>query len=246
MPIWDVFSARRAPDSSDAPRDGRAATATGMAVLPSTRQQAAAGDDVVAYIDKNDDYTSIECGGKRQQQEDQKTAHHVQHAAAAEPYRTDLTRDEAPSFATYPFVLRGYRSGGTYARCLQALFEWHAETLNSWTMIWGALAAVALLCLALRALAAAEQDGAHGEGGWWPGAPDCVPFWLLSASTVLHAPFSVGFHLLRGMRKDVYNLWRRLDQVFIFQVGALALPVSLSVCLYLSVLAAAGNPAVCV
>jgi len=126
---------------------------------------------------------------------------------------------------SYPYVLRGYRTGGSYRRCLAALFEWHAETLNAWTMIAGACIAVGLLYHALNELAAADGPGSHSThsmhsgSSWWPRISDQVPFWLLAGSTVVHAPFSVGFHLFRGMGRDVYNLWRRLDQVFIFQVG---------------------------
>jgi predicted membrane channel-forming protein YqfA (hemolysin III family) len=40
-----------------------------------------------------------------------------------------------------------------------------------------------------------------------------VPFLALTTAVLLHMPFSVGFHLFRGINADVYNLWRRLDQV---------------------------------
>jgi predicted membrane channel-forming protein YqfA (hemolysin III family) len=139
-------------------------------------------------------------------------------------------------------VLRGYRAGGTYARCLASLFEFHTETLNAWTMVWGSVVSVALLAHALGVLgradaaaAAAAASGSSGGGaaaaaaaaGGWHGfrrglpGGDAAPFWVLTASTLLHCPFSVGFHLFRGMSPRVYNLWRRLDQVFIYQVGAL-------------------------
>jgi hypothetical protein len=85
-------------------------------------------------------------------------------------------------------------------------------------MVWGALISAALLSRALAALAAA---GPPPAGGYWPGLPDATPFCLLTAAVALHMPFSVGFHLFRGMRPDVYNLWRRLDQVFIFQARGL-------------------------
>lgn len=119
---------------------------------------------------------------------------------------------------SYPYVLRGYRCGGTYARCAAALFEWHTETLNAWTMIWASCLSIFLLTRALSTLKAAGSSTTT-SGSYWPGLPDQTAFWLLTTATVLHAPFSVCFHLFRGIRTDVYNLWRRLDQVFIFQVG---------------------------
>jgi hypothetical protein len=119
-----------------------------------------------------------------------------------------------PCARSYPYVLRGYRAGGTHRGALASLFEWHAETLNAWTMIWGAAISAALLARALGALRAAGVQAR----GYWPAAPDAAAFVLLTAATLLHAPFSVGFHLFRGISRDVYSLWRRLDQVAIFQV----------------------------
>jgi adiponectin receptor len=45
---------------------------------------------------------------------------------------------------------------------------------------------------------------------------ESLPFWALTLSCAAHAPFSVGFHMFRGMGPRTYNLWRRLDQAFIF------------------------------
>lgn len=135
-----------------------------------------------------------------------------------EPYEVGLSKQEAPSYVTYPYVLGGYRIGGTYARCARALFELHSETFNAWTMVWGSCLSIALLVDSLVAL---HRSNSGAGCYYWPSAPDEVPFWLLAASTLLHAPFSIGFHLFRGMGKDVYNLWRRLDQVLIFQVSQL-------------------------
>lgn len=160
-----------------------------------------------------------------------------------------------PSYSCrYPYVLSGYRSGGTYARCLLSLFEWHTETFNAWTMIAGSSLSIFLLYRALGIMhagppaapephqASGSQQGAGITGytppgyftsgyttsrgytsgslgsssSYWEGIPDEVPIWLMTVSTLLHAPFSIGFHLFRGMRKDVYNLWRRLDQARLF------------------------------
>jgi hypothetical protein len=104
----------------------------------------------------------------------------------------------------YPYVTRHYRIGGTYGRCLLSLFELHTETLNAWTMIWGCCLSGFLLWRALAALFEADAgagsgDGGGGGGGFWRGVPDEMPFYLLTGSTLLHAPWSIGFHLFRGM-----------------------------------------------
>jgi len=100
--------------------------------------------------------------------------------------------------------------------------------MNAWTMIWASCLSVFLLHRALGWLstaAAADElrDGSGGGGGMQsyrgPALPDSLPFLLLTAATLLHAPFSIGFHMFRGICAHTYNLWRRLDQVFIFQVG---------------------------
>ena len=105
-----------------------------------------------------------------------------------------------PRPRSYPYVISGYSTGGTYRRCARALFELHAETFNAWTMIWGCWATLLLLWRAHAALSAAGAGGLGGGGGdRWRAAPDVVPFALMSAAVLLHAPWSVGFHLFRGM-----------------------------------------------
>eukprot|EP00877_Chromochloris_zofingiensis_P009723 jgi/Chrzof1/5003/Cz15g08060.t1 len=130
-----------------------------------------------------------------------------QTSGVREKYRVDLTREEAPPHVTYPYVIRGYTSGGDYRRCCRALFEWHAETMNAWTMIAAMAVSLSLLLSVL-----------HTEQ---PSFEDALPFLALTASVVIHAPLSVGFHLFRGINLETYSVWRRLDQIFIFQVSVL-------------------------
>lgn len=102
---------------------------------------------------------------------------------------------------------RGYRAGGDYKRCLAALFELHTETMNAWTMLAGGVVSIAMLAWVI----AATQ----------PSITALIPFLALTAAVLVHMPFSVGFHLFRGINAEVYNLWRRLDQIFIFLVSVL-------------------------
>eukprot|EP00879_Flechtneria_rotunda_P020331 GHRR01021381.1.p1 GENE.GHRR01021381.1~~GHRR01021381.1.p1 ORF type:complete len:222 (+),score=45.85 GHRR01021381.1:401-1066(+) len=74
-------------------------------------------------------------------------------------------------------------------------------------MIAGAIGSLALLSWVAAATGASLQA--------------LIPFLALTASVLIHAPFSVGFHLFRGINLEVYNLWRRLDQIFIFLVSIL-------------------------
>jgi predicted membrane channel-forming protein YqfA (hemolysin III family) len=66
-------------------------------------------------------------------------------------------------------------------------------------MIAGGVVSTAMLCWVTVAT--------HGS------ALALVPFLALTTAVLIHMPFSVGFHLFRGISADVYNLWRRLDQV---------------------------------
>ena len=122
--------------------------------------------------------------------------------AGARPYYMDLPWSAAPDYVRYPYVVRGYRCGGTYARCLRSLFELHTETGNSWTMIATFAISLGLLTSTLQA----ER----------PTPNHAVAFYAITFSVLLHLPFTVGFHLFRGINATVYNFWRRLDQMFIF------------------------------
>jgi adiponectin receptor len=145
-----------------------------------------------------------------------------------QPYRSRLSIKEAPDYVHFPFLMTGYRAGGNYRRNLKALFEWHTETLNAWTMIAGVALSVWQLFLALRGGASASSTTLFAAPSSSSAAAaavvvrppqtwrEALPFVALTLSCAAHAPFSVGFHLFRGMSPRVYNLWRRLDQAFIF------------------------------
>lgn len=135
------------------------------------------------------------------------------------PYRVGLRKEEAPAHVTYPYVLGPvYRSGGDRARCARALFELHAETWNAWTIVLGAVMSTALLAYALSVVSAADGVASHQYRSL---ASDKLPFALMTSAVLLHAPWSVCFHVFRVISPEEYNLWRRLDQVFIFQVSQL-------------------------
>lgn len=79
--------------------------------------------------------------------------------------------------------------------------------MNAWTMLAGGFVSIAMLGWVI----AATQ----------PSITALIPFLALTAAVLIHMPFSVGFHLFRGINPEVYNLWRRLDQIFIFLVSTL-------------------------
>lgn len=126
-------------------------------------------------------------------------------------YRTGLAFHEAADYTLFPHILRGYRSGGTYWRCLRSLFELHTETMNAWTMI-----ITSILSCVIFALTMLTDKNAV-----------LLPCMCMTLSVLLHLPFTVGFHLFRCMNPQVYNLWRRLDQMFIF-IASIPLTVALA------------------
>lgn len=111
-----------------------------------------------------------------------------------------LSRAEAPPWSVYPFVLQRYRSGGSYLDNLMSLFMWHTETLNAWIMI----AASTMSLLGTTYVCTNTQSSS------------CKSLMLLTASALVHLPFSVGYHLFISMDRQVSNLWRRLDTCAIF------------------------------
>lgn len=120
-----------------------------------------------------------------------------------------VKRSEAPSYVTFPYILTGYRVGGDSLRCLQSLFEWHAETVNAWSMIGATLVNIALLATMERS----------------------VPNILLASTVVVQTPVSVGFHLFRGINRESYQLWRKLDQSFIY-INSVLLSIAFSITVY--------------
>lgn len=144
----------------------------------------------------------------------EQTEHRSKHSL---PYRVNLACHEAPDHVLFPYILSGYRAGGTYWQCLCALFAWHTETMNAWTMIFCG----ATSCLLLHRVVVRE-DVSIGQA---------FPFACITFAVVLHMPFSVGFHLFRGMNPTVYNLWRRLDQAFIF-IACVPLCLGLCYCVF--------------
>lgn len=63
------------------------------------------------------------------------------------------------------------------------------------TMVAGAVVSIAMFIWVITAT--------------FPSATALVPFAALTIAVVTHMPFSVGFHLFRGINEEVYNLWRR-------------------------------------
>ncbi|GIL74320.1 hypothetical protein Vretimale_2010 [Volvox reticuliferus] len=124
--------------------------------------------------------------------------------ACAQPtsnLRCHLRAEEVPEWLHFPFILTGYRLGGTYWSCASSLFIFHNECLNAWTMILGALLSTVSLVFVF------NYYSIQGNS-----ASAFILFWT---SLIVHLPFSVGYHLFLPISAEVYNVWRRLDMSFI-------------------------------
>lgn len=112
--------------------------------------------------------------------------------------QSGLTAEQVPLWLRCPHLLTNYRLGGTYWICFQSLFAWHNETVNAWTMIvTNLLSFIALCCSKCNGL-------------------NCIPFYTLWFSALVHMPFSVGYHLFSPIDQHVFNTWKQLDILFIF------------------------------
>lgn len=131
---------------------------------------------------------------------------------SSSPYRFPLIAAEAPSYMQYPGVLGRYRSGGTVRDCLWSLLSLHTETVNAWTV---------LLSCVFSIIATAYLTSGHIPTETMP------IFWVFTASSLIHTPVSVGFHLLMPMSIHVFGRWRYLDVCAIF-VGATLFTFSLA------------------
>mmetsp|Transcript_13001 Transcript_13001/g.26368 ORF Transcript_13001/g.26368 Transcript_13001/m.26368 type:complete len:297 (-) Transcript_13001:658-1548(-) len=118
-----------------------------------------------------------------------------------EPVRV-CQAENAPRYLLREYISGHYRVGGDYGSALAGLFMMHNETLNAWTMIWGAMMSTTMLL---------ETKAAYG--GSWDHLP--CQFWALWVAAVIHAPFSIMLHLCLGISEDVRKLWRTLDVFFI-------------------------------
>ncbi|GLC50920.1 hypothetical protein PLESTB_000446700 [Pleodorina starrii] len=79
-------------------------------------------------------------------------------------------------------------------------------TINCWTMILACVGSIiGTVYVSITAL-----------------NPGAIPiFALFTSTTVLHLPFCVGFHLFTSMRRPVFNKWRKMDVIGIFNVSIL-------------------------
>lgn len=100
-----------------------------------------------------------------------------------------------------PHVHMNYRANGcTYNQCLKSIITWHNETLSIWSMILVNI--VSLVCLAYVVCVVQPTQ--------------LLPFILLYISTLVHLPFSVGYHLFIPISKETCMKWFKLDYCFIF------------------------------
>ncbi|EFJ46258.1 hypothetical protein VOLCADRAFT_105620 [Volvox carteri f. nagariensis] len=132
----------------------------------------------------------------------------VSSSACNEPtscLRCHLRAEEVPEWLHFPYIISGYRLGGTYWACACSLFVLHNECLNAWTMILGALLSTGSMVFAF------SYYSVRGN--------DISAFVMYWTSLIVHLPFSVGYHLFLPISVGVYNTWRRLDMSFILMMS---------------------------
>lgn len=131
-----------------------------------------------------------------------------QSQSAYQPLKIGLSVDEVEPWQRFPYLVRGYRKGGTYWCCLKSLFKLHNETYNAWTMILSLAVGVSLFIYCATELQPAT-------------VLDFLPFTALLVAQVLHTPCSVGYHLFMCQSAAVANLWRRMDLSLVLVLNVL-------------------------
>ena len=114
-----------------------------------------------------------------------------------------LKSSHVPEWYRIPHVHTNYRVMGGGWTITKSLFTWHNETLSIWSMIFVNIAS--LLCL-LYVLIVIKPTGYNA----------LLPFVLLYASSLIHLPFSVGYHCFRPTSNEICKKWFKLDFSFIF------------------------------
>eukprot|EP00884_Botryococcus_braunii_P020432 jgi/Botrbrau1/7072/Bobra.0165s0094.1 len=115
-----------------------------------------------------------------------------------------LTRKSSPMYLRRAYIFTGYLVGGTsWEATVKTLMSMNNETLNAWTMI---VAAGAAICFY------------KASRKWFPG--ELLPFAIFLASCILHTPFSVGLHCTIGVSEWHREVWRTADVFFIFTCSA--------------------------
>jgi len=118
--------------------------------------------------------------------------------------------ETAPKWTVYPYIYTKYRSSEYYCtrlRCLKSLFELHTETMNAWTMIFASIFSTACFAFAKVVVGLREVDHAV--------------FFLFLLSTLLHCPWSVGYHLCMPISPAEDIFWRQMDTGAVFSVSVL-------------------------
>ena len=123
---------------------------------------------------------------------------------------SNLTDKDIPEWLRFPYLTTGYREGGSYKSCFKSIFALHNESVNAWLMILASIFSISALIYIMfkNNLTYVQQ----------------IPFYLLTASALIHLPFSVGYHLFLPISPLIYNKWRRLDISFIFISSCLLTP----------------------
>jgi len=111
--------------------------------------------------------------------------------------------DRAYRWTRETHIYTGYRINGNYQTCLYSLFQWHNETINAWTMVLISMFTVCSFYYMLFNYILQPFD--------------LIVFSAFTMSTLIHLPFSVGYHLFCGIGDEsVYTIWLKMDTSTVF------------------------------
>ena len=110
---------------------------------------------------------------------------------------------DTPEHLRHPtgYIMTGYRPQLSYAGCFRSLFYMH----NQWAIVWTFVLKIPLSALACGLICARLSD-----------TRDMLPFFVLLAACLVHAPVSAMYHLFMPVSPSVKLAWNRADYALIF------------------------------
>jgi hypothetical protein len=112
------------------------------------------------------------------------------------PLTVGLSADGVEPWQRFPYLLHGYRQGGSHLECLLSLFSLHNETVNAWTTFFSVVMGLVLFADTVSNL----------RCSWL----DFSPFAIAWIGQTLHGPLSCGYHTFLCM---VSNFFPRAQNV---------------------------------
>lgn len=118
-----------------------------------------------------------------------------------------LTDAQVEPWQRFPYLVKGYRSGGDHVDCVLSWAQLHNETANIWIMLLSVGVGLAVFTKSVAGV---------------PLGLAFTPFAAAFIGQMAHAPASIGYHTFMCMSKQTASSWRKADLCLIFLMNVCA------------------------